>query len=60
MQPSMHFLDIFTMSPFVSDADCSVDGTGEGDVVEGVEELGEDVGVDWGLIGEGPLPHWVK
>ena len=33
------------MSPFIGDDDGGVDGAGERDVVEGVEQLGEDVGV---------------
>ena len=43
--------------PLVSDANCGVDGAGEDNVVEGKEELGEDVGVEGGLVAERPLPH---
>ena len=34
------------MLPLVSDANCGVDGAGEDDVVEGEEELREDVSVE--------------
>ena len=43
--------------PLVSDADCGVDGAGEDNVVEGEEELGEDVSVEGGLVAERPLPN---
>ena len=45
-------------SPLVSDDYSCVDGAGEGDVVEGVEQLGEDVGVQGGRVAQGPLPYW--
>ena len=45
------------MVPLVSDTDCGVDGTREDDVVEGEEELGEDVSVEGGLVAERPLPN---
>ena len=44
--------------PFISDAHSGIDGAGEGDVVEGEEELGEDVSVESGLVPERPLPNW--
>ena len=43
--------------PLVSDANCGVDGTREDNVVEGKQELGEDVGVEGGLEAERPLPN---
>ena len=48
------------MSPLVSNDDGCVDGAGEGDVVEGVEQLGEDVGVEGGRVSQGPLPDWER
>ena len=44
--------------PFIGDAYSSVDGAGEGNVVEGEEELGEDVRVESRLAPEWPLPNW--
>ena len=49
---------VIALSPFVSNDDGCVDGAGEGDVVEGVEQLGEDVGVQGGRVTQGPLPYW--
>ena len=46
------------LSPLVSNDDGCVDGAGEGDVVEGVEQLGEDVGVQGCSVSQGPLPNW--
>ena len=45
------------VAPFVSNDDGGVDGAGEGDVVEGVEQLGEDVGVHHRVVIQGPPPH---
>ena len=43
--------------PFVGDANSGIDRAGEGDVVEGEEELREDVGVEGGLVSKRPLPN---
>ena len=44
--------------PFIGDSHSGIDGAGEGDVVEGEEELGEDVSVESRLVPEWPLPNW--
>ena len=46
------------VAPFVGNDDGGVDGAGEGDVVEGVEQLGEDVSVHNRVVVQGPPPHW--
>ena len=43
--------------PFIGDAYGGIDGAGERDVVEGEEELGEDVRVESGLVPKRPLPY---
>ena len=45
------------MSPFIGYDDGGVDGAGERDVVEGVEQLGEDVSVHNRVVVQGPPPH---
>ena len=45
-------------SPFKSNSYGCVNTTAEGDVVEGVEYLGEDVGIDGTVQGEWPRPNW--
>ena len=51
-------LCLFRFLPFIGDADSGIDGAGEGDVVEGEKELGEDVRVEGRLVPEWPLPNW--
>ena len=49
--------DFCKVAPFVGNDDGGVDGAGEGDVVEGVEQLGEDVSVHNRVVVQGPPPH---
>ena len=49
---------IFTIKPFKGNEDDEIDGAAERDVVERVEQLWEDVGIELALLGEGPAEHW--
>ena len=44
--------------PFKSYANNEIDGATERDVVERVEQLGKDVGIELAFLGEGPAKHW--
>ena len=46
------------MQPFKCNEDDEIDGAAERDVVERVEQLGEDVGIELAFLGEGPAEHW--
>ena len=48
---------IHTIQPFKCNEDDEIDGTAERDVVERVEQLREDVGIELTLLGEGPAEH---
>ena len=46
------------MQPFKCNEDDEIDGAAEGDVVERVEQLGEDEGIELARLGEGPAEYW--
>ena len=46
------------MQPFKCNEDDEIDGAAEGDVVERVEQLREDVGIELAFLGEWPAEHW--
>ena len=46
------------MQPFKCNEDDEIDGAAERDVVERVEQLGEDEGIELAFLGEGPAKHW--
>ena len=45
------------VSPFVGDGDGAVDAAAEADVVEGVDQLGEDEHVEVAAFRHRPRPH---
>ena len=44
--------------PLKSNDNGGEDGAAEGDVVERVDDLGQEVGIDRAILGDGPLPHY--
>ena len=48
----------FVAKPFIRDANDEINRAAEGDVVQREEELGEEVGIEFTLLGEGPGEHF--
>ena len=48
----------FHRQPFIGNAYSCIGGAGEGDVVERIEELGEDVAVESRPVSIRPFPNW--
>ena len=46
------------MQPFKCNENDEIDGAAERDVVERMEQLGEDIGIELALLGEWPAEHW--
>ena len=51
-------LVFFDRQPFIGNAYSCIGGAGEGDVVERIEELGEDVAVESRPVSIRPFPNW--
>ena len=48
---------LMVCSPFIGDGDGAVDAAAEADVVEGVDQLGEDEHVEVAALRRRPRPH---